>query len=95
MFVAIPHQENDTPADNVQMLLLYCIINYSWCTVGLHCPSQSAFGSSLKSKRRNLLIQCEKGVDGVGKLAGMLLLYCIRQWFLNWVRPNPRGSVRL
>ena len=45
----------------------------SWCTVGLHCPRQNAFGSSLKSTRRSLLIQCEKRVDGVEKLEAMLL----------------------
>ena len=41
--------------------------------VGLHCPKHSAFGSSLKQMRRSLLIQCEKRVDGVGKLAASLL----------------------
>ena len=23
------------------------------------------------------------------------IIYILVQWFLNWVRPNPRGSVRL
>ena len=74
MFVTVPHQKNDTPVDNVQKLL--CYKDY-WYTVGLHCPSQSAFEISLRPTRRGLLIQCENKVDEVGKLAAMLSLYSL------------------